>query len=128
MKYYISKVIQGEFDTVIEQVTQSLKAIGFGIVTTIDVKKTLHEKIQVNFKPYTILGACNPVFAYKALQLEEKLGVLLPCNVVVIDQGEGNIEVVAMTPHELMQAIDNKALQVFSEEINRQLIGLIDAL
>ena len=93
MKYFTSKTLYGEFDAVIEKVTAALKEIGFGIITIIDVKATLKEKIDVDFKPYTILGACNPHFANKALRMEDKLGVILPCNVVVIDQGGGTIEV-----------------------------------
>jgi uncharacterized protein (DUF302 family) len=128
MKYFISKTIQGEYEAVIEKVTAALKEIGFGIITTIDVKATLKEKINDDFKPYIILGACNPHFASKALRLEDKLGVILPCNVVVIDQGDGIIEVAAMEPLGMIDAIGNKELSTLAAEVSQKMEGVILAL
>jgi uncharacterized protein (DUF302 family) len=128
MRYFISKTITGEFDQVKEQVTAALKEIGFGIISLIEVDKTLKEKIGADFKRYTILGACNPHFAHKALQLEDKLGVLLPCNVLVIDQGEGKIEVAAMEPMAMMQSIKNEQLTALTLEITTKMEKLILSL
>lgn len=128
MKYYHSKVISGDFDAVIERVTEALKSIGFGIISFIDVKATLKEKINDDFKPYTILGACNPHFASKALRLEDKLGVILPCNVVVIDQGDGMIEVAVMEPHEMISAMGNAELSEMAAEISQKMEALVQEL
>lgn len=128
MKYYTSKLVQGNFDTVIQHVTEALKGIGFGVITTIDVKSTLKEKINDDFKSYTILGACNPHFASKALRLEDKLGVILPCNVVVIDQGEQTIEVAAMEPLGMVEAMGNPELTKLAAEISQKLETMIKQL
>lgn len=128
MHYYISKTIEGQFDATIERVTDSLKTYGFGVLSVINVHKTLKEKIDVDFKPYTILGACNPQFANKALRLEDKLGVLLPCNVVVIDQGKGQIEVAAMEPNIMMQIVDNGELHQLANEVSSKLTQMIKGL
>jgi uncharacterized protein (DUF302 family) len=128
MNYFISKTINGEFDAVIQQVTAALKEIGFGIITTIDVKATLKEKIDADFKPYTILGACNPHFANKALRLEDKLGVILPCNVVVIDQGNGEIEVAALEPLGMIQSIGNDQLTELAADISKRIGAVVEGL
>lgn len=128
MNYYITKTIDGRFDETIDRVTDSLKTYGFGVLSVINVHKTLKEKIDINFKPYTILGACNPQFANKALRLEDKLGVLLPCNVVVIDQGKGRIEVAAMEPNMMMQIVDNDELHQLANEVSNQLTQMINGL
>lgn len=128
MNYYISKTIEGTFDQVIEQVTDALQNIGFGIVTTIDIQATLRQKLDVDFKPYTILGACNPNFAHKALQMEDKLGVILPCNVLVIDQGNGQIEVAAMHPAELMYALNNPQLNQVAREVSQKMEEMMRGL
>lgn len=128
MNYYISKTIEGTFDQVIEQVTDALKNIGFGIITTIDMRATLRQKLDVDFKPYTILGACNPNFAHKALQMEDKLGVILPCNVLVIDQGNGQIEVAAMHPAELMYALNNPQLNQLAREVSQKMEEMMRGL
>jgi uncharacterized protein (DUF302 family) len=128
MKYYHSKTIHGEFETVRNHVTDALKSIGFGIISTIDVSAALKDKIGVDYKPYLILGACNPGFAYQALQIEEMLGVILPCNVVLIDQGNGNIEVAAMHPSELIQAMGKPELIAITEAVSESIAGLIDNL
>jgi uncharacterized protein (DUF302 family) len=128
MHYYITTTIEGQFDETIDRVTDSLKTYGFGVLSVINVHKTLKEKIDVDFKPYTILGACNPQFANKALRLEDKLGVLLPCNVVVIDQGNGQIEVAAMEPNMMMHIVDNEELHQLANEVSSQLTQMINGL
>jgi uncharacterized protein (DUF302 family) len=128
MNYYISKTIEGQFDETIIRVTEALKSIGFGVLTTINVHQTLKEKINADFKPYTILGACNPQFANQALRLEDKLGVILPCNVVVIDQGGGKIEVAAMEPKAMMEGIKNKELNLLADEVSSRIGGMIMGL
>lgn len=128
MKYYISKTIQGEFKPVIEKVTLALKEIGFGVLTTIDVSHTLKEKIGVDYKPYVILGACNPHFASQALGMEDKLGVLLPCNVVVIDQGDGAVEVAAVEPVAMIEAIGNAELTKLATQISQRIENMIKSL
>ena len=107
MSYYFNKIVSGEFSKVVENVTKELKKEGFGILTEIDVKATLKKKLDVDFRNYLILGACNPPFAYKALQVEEKVGAMLPCNVIIQEKPEGKIEVSAVDPVASMQAIDN---------------------
>jgi len=98
MKYYFSKTINESFEGAIEKVTEALKAEGFGILTEIDVRATLKKKLDVDFRPYKILGACNPPFAHKALLAEDKIGTMLPCNVIVQDKGNGAVEVAAIDP------------------------------
>ncbi len=92
MSYHISKIVEGEFEETLEKVVENLKDVGFGVITEIDMKEKLKEKLDVDFKNYVILGACNPGFAYEAVQMEEELGVLLPCNVVVIDMEDGRVQ------------------------------------
>jgi len=128
MSYFISKTIEGQFDEVIERVTNELKFIGFGVLTVIDVKKTLKMKINDDFKPYTILGACNPHFASKALRMEDKLGVVLPCNVVVIEQAPNVIEVAAMDPIAMMAGIGNEDLDKLAKEVSCKLEKMITDL
>lgn len=128
MQYYLSKIIQGKFNEVIDIVTILLQEEGFGILTQINVKETLKKKLDIDYKEYVILGACNPPLALRAFQAEDKIGTLLPCNVSVIDQGEGNIEVAIMDAENLMSAIGNPALQVLAKEVaermNRVLMNL----
>jgi len=128
MQYYLSKIIPGKFNEVVEIVTDLLKDEGFGILTQINVKETLKKKLDVDYKEYVILGACNPPLALRAFQAEDKIGTLLPCNVSVIDQGESNIEVAIMDAENLMSAIGNPALQVLAKEVaermNRVLMNL----
>jgi uncharacterized protein (DUF302 family) len=125
MKYFVSKTIEGEYTATIEKVTAALKEIGFGVLTTIDVRKTLKEKIDYDFKPYIILGACNPHFASKALSMEDKLGVLLPCNVVVIDQGKGQIEVAAMEAAAMIEGIGNPELTQLAVEVSQKIEKMV---
>lgn len=129
MSYYFNKVLKGKnFDKAIEQVTVELKKEGFGILTEIDVKETLKNKIDVDFKKYKILGACNPHFAYKALQSEDKLGIFLPCNVVVEEHESGEIEVSVVDPIVSMGAVENETLGNLALEVQQKLIKVIDSL
>jgi len=128
MSYYISKTIESSFDEAINKVTETLKGVGFGLISTIDIQEKLKEKLDVDFKKYTILGACNPAFAYKALQLEDKIGVMLPCNVIVQELGDGKVEVAAVDPMESMQAIKNAALGAMAGEVREKLKKAINDL
>jgi uncharacterized protein (DUF302 family) len=128
MIYYFAKTIEATFDEAIERVTAQLMENGFGVLTEIDVKATLKKKLDVDFQPYTILGACNPSFAHKALQAENKIGAMLPCNVVVQDVGEGRIEVAAVDPAASMQAVDNPALEGIAGEVRGMLQAVIEKL
>jgi uncharacterized protein (DUF302 family) len=128
MSYHFSKIVSVPFDEAIEQVTEALKKNGFGILSTIDVKTTLKNKIDVDFRPYTILGACNPQFAYQALQTEDKIGTMLPCNVVVQQTDDGRVEVSAVDPVASMQAIENPALGDIAQEVQGLLKATIDNL
>lgn len=128
MSYYFSKTVNMGFDEAVEKVTENLKKEGFGVLTQIDVKETLKKKLDVDFKNYKILGACNPPYAYKALQAEDKIGVMLPCNVVVIDQGNGHVEVTAVDPVASMMAIKNEGLAPVAGEISSKLQNVIAAV
>ena len=110
MSYYFSKTIEAKFDDAVSRTRKALKQEGFGVITEIDVQKTLKSKIGVDFRRYLILGACNPTMAYDALQVEDKVGVMLPCNVVVQERSAGSVEIAAIDPVASMQAIDNSAL------------------
>jgi uncharacterized protein (DUF302 family) len=128
MSYYFSKIISGSFEAALNKITEGLKQEGFGILTEIDVKETLKKKLDVDFKKYKILGACNPPFAYKALQAEDKIGTMLPCNVVVIEQGENEIEVSAVDPIASMEAVKNPQLADVANTIRNKLKKAIDNL
>lgn len=128
MDYYFGKTIDATFDKTIEMVTAALKEKGFGILTQIDVKATLKEKLDVDFQPYMILGACNPPFAHKALQSENKIGTMLPCNVVVQEVADGKVEVAAVDPAASMQAIKNPALEEIAGEVRGILRDVINKL
>lgn len=128
MEYYFSKTVTGTFTQVIQKVTESLKGEGFGILTEIDLKTTLRNKLDVDFYNYTILGACNPTFAYKALQAEDKIGTMLPCNVIVQEKKPGQVEVSAVDPAASMQAIENIHLQIISVEVRDKLKKVIEHL
>jgi len=125
MSYYFSKTLKIDFDEAVEKVTESLKSEGFGVLTQIDVKETLKKKLDVDFKRYKILGACNPPYAYKALQAEEKIGTMLPCNVIVIDQGDDNTEITAVDPMASMAAVKNESLAPVAIEIRSKLEKVI---
>lgn len=128
MSYYFSKTIKKDFSAAIEDITAALKEEGFGILSTIDIKATLKKKLDVDFPAYTILGACNPPFAYKALQAEDKIGAMLPCNVIVQDKGDGKVEVSAVDPVASMQAVDNKDLGEIANTIREKLKNVINGL
>jgi uncharacterized protein (DUF302 family) len=128
MSYCFSKKLAMSFDEAILSVTEELKKEGFGILTEIDVKATLKKKLDVDFRNYRILGACNAPFAYRALQAEPQIGTMLPCNVIVRELDDGKIEVAAVDPLASMQAIHNKVLQAIAEEIQRKLIKVIEQL
>ena len=128
MSYYFSKKLKMPFDRAIERVTQALAAKGFGILTTIDVRATIKKKLDIDFRPYTILGACNPQFAHKALQIEDKVGTMLPCNVVVQEIGNGEVEVSAVDPVASMSAIENTKLAAIAGEVRSLLKLAVDGL
>ena len=128
MEYYFSATLHTDFDDAVVKVTEALKTEGFGIITEIDMQAKLKEKLGVNFKKYTILGACNPAIAYKALQAEEKVGTMLPCNIVVIDKENGTTEVAAVHPLASMMAIQNPALEPLAKEVTEKLKRVISLL
>ena len=128
MSYYFSKVLSVSFEEAVARVTQTLKGQGFGVITEIDVTQTLKAKIGVDFRPYRILGACNPTLAHEALKLEDKVGTMLPCNVIVQELGTGRIEVAAIDPVASMAAIDNPALLVKAAIVRGQLEKVIALL
>jgi uncharacterized protein (DUF302 family) len=129
MSYYFNKTLKGRsFAQAIEEVTAELKKEGFGILTEIDVQQTLKNKIDVDFKKYTILGACNPRFAHKALQSEDKIGVFLPCNVIVEEHENGDVEVSAVDPIVSMSSVDNGELGSLATEVQQKLKTVIDQL
>lgn len=128
MGYYFSKVLDGPFDDAVNKVMEELKKEGFGVLTEIDVKATLKKKIDVDFHQYKILGACNPTFAYKALQAENKIGTMLPCNVVVQETEDGRIEVAAVDPIASMQAVQNEELHDIATEVQAKLKKVIENL
>lgn len=128
MGYYFSKKMDGPFDDAINRVMDELKKEGFGVLTDIDVKATLKKKLDVDYQKYRILGACNPSFAYKALQAENKIGTMLPCNVIVQETEDGKIEVAAVDPLASMQAVQNKELQNIATQIQAKLKKVIENL
>ena len=125
MSYYSSTVLNTSFEEAISSVTEELKRNGFGIMSDIDVKKALKEKLNVDFRKYRILGACNPPFAYRAMQIEDKIGLMMPCNVIVQELDEGKIEIAAIDPVASMQAIENEELNAFAEDVRTRLIKVI---
>ena len=125
MEYYFSKTLNVSFDEAIKITTEALKSEGFGVISEIRMHEKLKEKLDIDFKKYTILGACNPPFAYKALQAEDKIGTMLPCNVLVIEQAENEIEVAAVNPIASMQAIVNSALGEVAQQITDKLKKVI---
>jgi len=128
MTYYFSKKTSLSFDDAIDKVTRVLKEEGFGILTEIDVQKTLKNKLDVDFTKYKILGACNPPFAYKALLAEDKIGTMLPCNVIVRETEEGQIEVAAVDPIASMKAVENHSLMDIAEQVQDKLRKTIEKI
>lgn len=128
MSYYFGKKINAAFDESVSKVTDELNKEGFGIITVIDVKETLKKKLDVDFRNYIILGACNPSFAYQALLAEDKIGTMLPCNVIVQELAPDEIEVAAIDPLASMQAVDNPKLAEVGEQVRVKLKTVIDSL
>ncbi len=128
MSYYFSKIINESFDKAIVKVIVSLKNEGFGVLTEIDVKETLKKKLDVDFKKYTILGACNPSFAYQALKAEDKIGIMMPCNVIVQEISEGEVEIAAVDPVVSMKAVENPALLEIANQVQEKLRKVIESL
>jgi uncharacterized protein (DUF302 family) len=128
MTYHFSTTLDSTMDAAVARVTEALKQEGFGILTEIDVQKTLKAKIDADFRPYRILGACNPGFAHQALLAEDKIGTMLPCNVIVQEHAPGRVEVSAIDPIESMKAVENPALGSVAVEVHDRLKRAIDAL
>ena len=128
MSYYIAKTLRVPFAEAIARTETALKEEGFGIISRIDIQEALRSKIGVEFRPYTILGACNPALAHEALKLEDKVGTMLPCNVVVQALDDGSTEVAAVDPVASMQAIDNPGLLVAAKEVRLRLSRVIEQL
>ena len=128
MSYYFKKETNLSFEDAEKKVREDLQKEGFGVLTEIDVKETLKKKLDVDFKPYKILGACNPPFAYKALQAEDQIGLMLPCNVVVQENSAGKIVVSAIDPVASMTAVDNDNLKPVALEVQAKLKKVIESL
>ena len=127
-KYGIGVVAKGEFEAVVARATDALKAEGFGILTTIDVTQTLKQKLNVDFRRYVILGACNPSLSHRALQAELEIGLLLPCNVIVYDRGDGTLGVSAMAPVPAMGLVGSPALEDVAAEADARLRRALAAI
>ena len=128
VSYYFSKTIQGSFEDGVLRTRDALQAEGFGVITEIDVQKILKAKIDVDFRPYLILGACNPTMAHQALEIEEKVGTMLPCNVVVQERPDGTVEIAAIDPVASMQAIGNPALIAKAAEVAAKLRSALNRI
>lgn len=128
MSYTFNKITSLGFDDAIEATTEALKERGFGILTEIDVTQTLKDKLDVDFRKYHILGACNPPFAYRALQIENKIGSMLPCNVIIQEFPDGRVEVAAIDPVASMQAVGNAELATIARQIQTLLKDTVDSL
>ncbi len=128
MTYYFAKQLACGFDEAIERTTEALQKAGFGIITEIDVTSTLKKKIGADFRNYRILGACNPTIAHEALKIEDKIGTMLPCNVIVQDIGDGRTEVAAIDPVASMQAVENPALREPAAQVQAMLQEVIEGL
>lgn len=128
MKFYISKKINTDFEKAILLVTEALKKEGFGVLTEINIQEKLKEKLDVDFRKYKILGACNPAYAYKALQQEDKIGTMLPCSVIVQELGNIEIEVAAVDPVASMMAVENPGLAGIAGEIKEKLERAVSSL
>lgn len=128
MGYYFSKTLNCSFEEAISKTIDKLQKEGFGILSEIDVQQALKKKLNIDFKKYKILGACNPPYAYQALQLEDKIGTMLPCNVIVLENNEKQVEVAAIDPLASMLAIKNPHLQEVAEQVQAKLKKVVDAL
>ena len=128
MSYYIARTVSGPFEAVVADVVERLKAQGFGVLSDIDVQATLKAKLGADMPPYRILGACDPAFAHQALQIEDKLGVLLPCNVIVRETADRRVEVASVDPVVSMDRTGNTALASTADEVRRRLASVIEAV
>ncbi len=128
MSYYYAKMAECTFDEAVERTVEALKQEGFGVLTDIDVQATLKKKLDVDFKKYRILGACHPASAYKALQAEDKIGTMLPCNVIVQEVAPGKVEIAAVNPIASMMAVHNAQLAEIATAITQKLQRVIDGL
>jgi uncharacterized protein (DUF302 family) len=128
MKYYIEKTTNYSFDEAVEKVTEELKKEGFGVLSEINIHEKLKEKLDVDFRKYRILGACNPPKAYEALQIENKIGTMLPCNVIIQELDDGKTEVAAVDPAVSMMAVESPELENIAKEIRTKLQKVIDTL
>jgi uncharacterized protein (DUF302 family) len=128
MSYYFSKILDITFENAVDRVTEELKEQGFGILTQIDVKETLKKKLDVDFRKYKILGACNPPFAYQALKKEDKIGVMLPCNVILQEIAENKIEVAAVDPIASMKGVENTELGEIAAQVQAKLKQVIERI
>ncbi len=121
MKYYFEKTLDSDFESAVEKTKEALKSEGFGVLSELDIDNTLKEKLNVDFRRYKILGACNPPFAYQALQEEENIGTMLPCNVIIQDFGKGKVQVTVVDPVASLSAIDNRKIMDIAEKIQEKL-------
>ncbi len=121
MNYYLSKNVKGNFTEVREKLVENLKDVGFGVITEVNMSEKFKEKLGIDFREYVILGACNPGFAHEAVQIEEELGVLLPCNVALISQDDGSVKVAAIDAAKMMSVVENEKLDTISESVNERL-------
>ena len=128
MQYYIAKTVSGGFPATVERVIESLKAEGFGVLTEINVKATMKKKLDIDFRDYRILGACNPPLAHQALTADDKIGTMLPCNVIVQDLGGGKIEIAAINPAISMEQVGNPTLKAIAESVTGKLKRVIAAI
>jgi uncharacterized protein (DUF302 family) len=125
LQYHFSKIVSLPFDQAVDHVTGELKKEGFGIISTINMKEAFKKKLGMDFRNYIILGACNPQFAYEALQEEDKIGVFLPCNVVIQEHENGEVEVSIVNPEELTHSVDDLALRTSATEIKQSLLNVL---
>jgi len=128
MSYYISRTIESGFDAAVARVVEALKREGFGVLTDVDVASTMKQKLGVAFRPYRILGACNPALAHKALSTDDKVGVMLPCKVIVQEAGAGKIEVAAIDPRAAMERVGNPALTDLAREVADKLARVVSTI
>lgn len=128
MDYYINKTITADFDRAVQLVTESLKKEGFGVLSEIDIQQKIKEKLNIDMRKYVILGACNPPYAFKALEQEDKIGTMLPCNVILQEIGDNEIEVAAVNPIASMMAVNNQALVEIAREIKEKIERVITSL
>lgn len=128
MDYYFSKTLETSFDEAVQKTVEALKTEGFGVISEINIHEKLKEKLNVDFRQYKILGACNPTYAYKALQAEDKIGTMLPCNVIVQELSGTRVEVAAVNPAASMMAIQNLSLAGIAQEVTKKLQSVIKSL